>query len=1099
MELTDRQRRAALDHAKSTCVTAGAGTGKTHVLVQKYIDLLASHPDLGVGNILALTFTEKAAAGMKVRIRAALAAKEGERWETLRDEFLWAQISTFHAFCARVLREFPLEAGVVPGFAVLDEREASRLRDEAFASLVSGNPPEPCRTALVGVLRAVGTHGLKTALDRLYSRRDTAERFFAALAESEETVLAAWQAAVERFREEEQDAFSAAAAPALETLRDLAARCSGDADPGQEYLTAAGPHLAAGSVAALAEIHSDRRFTARMGRKANWTDDDLAALRTAYKDLDTCIKAHAGCLSLAVDPDDPFTRATLAHLRDLAVAFRAFTDAVDAEKRRRRALDFTDLISRTHRLFTECDHLVQAHFRSRFRYILVDEFQDTDPVQSGIISAILGDLAHLFVVGDPKQSIYLFRDADVTQFARTRDLIERDLGGEAVPLDVNFRSTPAVVGFVNAVFSVLMATSDRPWEFPYEPLRASRSSDTGSVELLLTPKGETPAATRRAEAEMVARKIQNLVEHERRSVHWDRNGKHLDEPRPAAYGDVAILLERRTNLAAYEWALARYGVPYHVHAGLGFYARQEVYDLYNILRFLASDSDDVALYGLLRSPYFGFSDAVLFSVAEAGSPDSSLWERLQRFAADRPDAAAAVRRLASWLLSARRVPPADLLRRIVAESEISLVFGGMPGGEQAAANVEKVTAILREMEQSGRGTLDEVVAELGQCIDDGEREGDAPLDLASADAVRVMTVHAAKGLEFPIVVVPDLAEPPRAGGGPVMLEEGLLLGVTVQNPANDYEPEETPILTVLKREYRRKEDAEQKRLFYVAATRAKDHLVLSGTLPETVPAALDGERTRMAWLAHCLRLSGEAYSRGAAELAVPGEAEPLVIPLVTDPAAIHAEPCRRDAVSPALPDGGSPAPDVPVTVEEEEHAFSASEIRQHLRGQPERTAKARGPDDALTRGLIVHEVLRGRDPAAVLRRYGATGRADELRAIADRFRAAPLMRGATSDHCEVPFRVRIGGVLFAGAVDRLVRRPDGSWALIDYKTGGADDYAVQMTIYRRAAEEILGRPVTPYLYFVDDDRWVEVAADEEKILATVLDAAREINEQRRRA
>ena len=435
-----------------------------------------------------------------------------------------------------------------------------------------------------------------------------------------------------------------------------------------------------------------------MGRKPNWGGDDLDRLRTAYKNLNDCIKEHGEFLALTVDPDDPFTRATLAYLRDLGTVFRAFSDAVEAEKRRRGALDFTDLIDRTHRLFCDHDAIVEAHFRERFRFVLVDEFQDTDPVQIGIICSILGDLlqesAKLFVVGDPKQSIYLFRDADVTQFKRTRDLIEQNLGGEAVPLDVNFRSTPAIVGFVNAVFGALMAESERPWEFLYEPLTAFRTGDAGSVELLLVPKADDRQAGRRGEAEMVARKIQNLIEHEKRRVCCE------GEPRPAEYRDVAILLERRTNLAAYEWALARYGIPSHVHAGLGFYGRQEVYDLYNILRFLENDRDDVALYGLLRSPYCGLSDTRLFTIARSGSSEGSLWERLERFASGQPDpdVTGAVRLLQSWLLHARRVPPADLLTRIVDESGISVVFGGMPGGEQAAANVEKVIALVRDME-----------------------------------------------------------------------------------------------------------------------------------------------------------------------------------------------------------------------------------------------------------------------------------------------------------------------------------------------------------------------------------------------------------------
>ncbi len=1129
MGLTDRQKQAALDHARSKCVTAGAGTGKTYVLVQKYIDLLESRDDLGFANILALTFTEKAAAEMKIRVREALAKKEGARWESLRDEFLWANISTFHSFCAQVLREFPLEAGVAPGFAVLDEREAARLRDEVIDAFVYSEPPEACRDALVGVLRMAGVHELKNTLERLSSRREAAEQFFTALAGSEEGVLDTWRTTVERCREEELAIFAAAAGASIGTLQDLAARYPGAADPGQDYLRAVEPHLPSvaagecGAVGALAEIHANSKFRANMGRKPNWEGDDLKRLRDAYKTLNNSLKAHGEFLSLAIDPDDPFTRATLDYLRDLGVVFAAYSDAVDAEKRHRNALDFDDLIDRTRRLFREHDAIVEAHFRKRFEFVLVDEFQDTDPVQNGIICSILGDLAQtsakLFVVGDPKQSIYLFRDADVTQFKRTRDLIEQALGGEAVPLDVNFRSTPAIVGFVNAVFGALMAESARPWEFRCEPLEAFRKDDAGSVELLLVPKADDRQSGRRAEAEMVARKIQNLIEHEKRRIYWDREGKHLDEPRPAEYRDVAILLERRTNLAAYEWALARYAIPYHVHAGIGFYGRQEVYDLYNILRFLENERDDVALYGLLRSPYFAFSDTLLYTVAQSGSPENSLWERLERFASD-PEITAGVQLLRSWLLHARRVSPADLLTRIVSGSGISVVLGGMPGGEQAAANVEKVVALVRSMEANGSGTLAEAVRELGTCIDDGEREGDALLDLTTANAVSIMTVHASKGLEFPIVVVPDLGEPPQAGGNTVMVEDGLRIGVTIPNPAKDHEREEAPLLKVLKREYRQKEKAEQKRLFYVAVTRAKDHLVLCGELPGEVPETLEGAKNRMGWLACCIGLCDDAYMRGAAEIDIPGEKSPLCIPLVTDPGSIYAESRQIGAMHLSLPDDGAGVSEgvPPLEVDEEEHVYSASEIRQYLRcplayerqfrlnnpTQPIREVS--GVMDAATRGLIVHEVFRGRDPGTVLRRYGVEddGIAGEYQALYDRFRAAEVMQGVTSDHCEVPFRTSIGSAKFKGAIDRLVRRPDGTWVLIDYKTGiaGADDilakvedYAVQLTIYWLAAEQILGEAVRPFLYFVDSDHWVEVKGDGQKVLGEIFDAVSGIERQ----
>lgn len=628
MGLTKRQEEAALHHDLSVCVTAGAGTGKTHVLVTKYIDLLKTGT-CGVRNILALTYTDNAATQMKQRVRDALGREEGETWDQIRDDFSWASISTFHAFCTGCLREFPLEAGVNPGFTVLDEREARRIRDGVIEELVYGEPPAGCREAVIRTLRALGASGLKECLLRLYTARETAGAFFAVLREDEEKVLAAWERAIragqdEALREFAEDAHCQAL---IETLRNLARRYPGGADPAMQYLRAIEPLLHvrdAGGIVAIGGVNA--RFKRGFGQKKNWSEDDLALVRATFDEFKTAISPVAEICGLSVVRDDPFTRTTLDFLADLGTVFSTFLDRCNAGKRRLGGLDFSDLIHFTYRLFCGHEDLVAEHFRKRYSYILVDEFQDTDPVQTTILKKILGDLVeereHLFIVGDPKQSIYLFRDADVTLFKRARETIETDLGGKEVPLDVNFRSTPQVVGFVNAVFSVLMAGAKRPWEFRYDPLTAHRQ-DEGSVEVLLAPAGEDTVATKKNEAEMVARKVRDLVG--RLTVYPDH-----EQPRPAEYGDVAILLERRTNLAYYERALQVCGVPYHVHAGLGFYARQEVYDLYNLLCSLDNDLDDVALYGTLRSPYFGISDADLFRMAWPAPSSVPLRDRLRR-------------------------------------------------------------------------------------------------------------------------------------------------------------------------------------------------------------------------------------------------------------------------------------------------------------------------------------------------------------------------------------------------------------------------------------------------------------------------------------
>ena len=298
-------------------------------------------------------------------------------------------------------------------------------------------------------------------------------------------------------------------------------------------------------------------------------------------------------------------------------------------------LDFNDLILNARRLFLEQRELVATHFMPRFRYILVDEFQDTDLTQFDIILSIIGTPGPgtdmLFIVGDPKQSIYLFRDADVTRFKEVQRIIQAECQGRVVNLDTSFRSTKAVIDLTNILFSRLFASAEKPWEFGYEQIIASegRAGHEGSIELLLAPTGDDSAGSKRCEADMVARRIHSIV-HERPLKVYEEAADHTYVQRPARFGDVAILLEQRTNLSFYLAALGRYGIPVYVHGGTGFYSRQEVLDLYNLLRFLEHRHDNISLAGVLRSPYFGLPDTELFRIAR--EKGWTLWDKLRNYA-----------------------------------------------------------------------------------------------------------------------------------------------------------------------------------------------------------------------------------------------------------------------------------------------------------------------------------------------------------------------------------------------------------------------------------------------------------------------------------
>jgi len=837
MKLQGRQK-LALDHSQSLCFIAGAGTGKTQVLVEKYVDLLDKIEGLHVSNILALTFTNKAASEMKERVRESLAKNSVSKWRNIRDEFIWAEISTFHSFCARVLREFPTETGIEPNFMVLDDLESRELLGEALDILLHSTDPST-ESAMTRLLRDADAWHVREYIRELYYKRIISEEYFKNLdSKDDDAIIKDWKSYFLRPQEELASLYISKSDVIYATaeLRLLSEHYRGDEDPGMVYLRNIEPYLAYlqhaespeaifSALVGLSSIKGNRR----MGSAKNWDKSDLESLRSSYSILQSFFALAKPLLDLKGD-DEKFLGYTLSFLRDLRTVFNGYIEIAEELKRQRGAIDFNDMIFATYRLFKDHKEIVLSHFHDKYRYILVDEFQDTDPTQCKIIWMILGDLStkseKLFVVGDPKQSIYLFRNADVTLFKETQKIIEKGLKGKSVPLDINFRSTPEIIRFVNYLFSRLLSESSKPWEFGYDSIEVSddRKEDSGSVELLILPPAAENQEGPQAEAEMAARRIQNLVEIEKKLVYWDERGKRLPLPRPVQYRDITILLQRRTNLRYFEWALQRYGIPYYVSGGLGFFEQQEIVDMFNLLRFLNNELDDVALYGILRSPYFGVPDTELYRITNSGG--GSLWRRLQKYSTQLKESnlEQTVQLLKEWLELSQREPITDLLYRIVRDSGIYAVYGGLENGDRFISNLEKFLQMARSTQAHGFTSLSSFVAELKILIDEVPMEGEAQVDMETGNTVKIMTVHASKGLQFPIVIIPDMGGKGTNDHPVLMIDETYGIGLKVPDPSKDYELEDTFFKRLLKHDYSEKIKAERKRLFYVATTRAKDHL-----------------------------------------------------------------------------------------------------------------------------------------------------------------------------------------------------------------------------------------------------------------------------------
>lgn len=1107
-------QETAITAPGSLCVTAGAGTGKTYVLVSRYLDLLEREGDeqAGVQEILALTFTEKAAAEMKDRVREALAAAEGEEAARFRDDLMWAGISTIHSFCTRILREYALEAGLEPGFAVIDDHDLTQMTDEALYRLLYTPLPEPVREATLRCLRAFGAWSLQQVLTSLYDDRWNADRFFRRVRDAPDEVVAAWMAAVDAEKREIcRQFFASPAGEAAGVLREFAAAYAGDGDGAARYLAAAAPFLEAldpahpaATCAALAGLLACKGRRG-MGSAKVLGADRKKQLTTAYSALKEWGDDNpAGLLTLTVSPDDPATQETIRVLQALGTVFSWFSDAIGREKAQRGGIDFGDMLIHTQALLAG-NAAARDGIAAKYRAVMVDEFQDTDPLQAAIISEILtaaGKERTLFVVGDPKQSIYLFRNADVTQFKATREHITTERGGQEVALDTSFRSAPEVIGLVNTLFSVVLGADEKPWEFGYDEIAVtdSRKEHRGSAEVLITPLAKTAAECALAEAEAVAAWLKETVRGQKKTV-YERGGDGEWENRPAAFGDCAVLIETRGRLYLIEDAFRRAGVPYQVHGGTAFYERQEVRDCAAVISFCADPADDIALYGALRSPFFGLSDAELFRAAAGRG--RGLFFRLKEHATG--PVADACQTLERWQAYARREPPSVFVTRILRESGMYAVCAGQTNGEQQTANLRKLCEIARTRESTGCYGFDAFACDLRRAVQDAPKEEDAALPVAGEDAVTVMTVHASKGLEFPVVVLPFAGTESGGRKNGTVFEEGLGLATKIVGKNG---PEDAPVSLLIRHRRSQKEAAETRRLFYVAVTRARDHLLLSGTLPDMDLVALgpDAGKSRLHRTFAALGVTPANVAAGGTTCTTPdgrefwvaittAETTPLADPAPPRPVTITAPlPTGEGDAAWQTPPPAAAAAATPVTPPMPATAIYARAAGTAGDGPgPVRLLQTgRKTDARIQEGDLVHAVFAGMSPARACEQFGFTADADrvaDLDAAYRAFRSHPLIQKSTWQQCEVPFVHRFGGVTVRGAVDRVVRTADGRYAVIDYKTGPdpgegdcREEYKIQLAIYADAVRGLTGEVPDVYLYYTRTGRMVPVAPD--------IDAAR---------
>ncbi|MFN8037305.1 MAG: UvrD-helicase domain-containing protein [Acidimicrobiia bacterium] len=1063
----DARRHIVEDLDRSYLVEAGAGTGKTTGLVGRVVHIVATgHARLD--EIAAITFTEAAAAELLERVREALelvasgrsieypaAAQRDRAAEALR-EIDDASVTTLHAFAQHVLSEFALDAGLPPGFEVVDDIEASAAFDERWQAFVDElfERPAAQRPLLVAFAFDLTRRHLEAVARSLHDHWDRLAEPTRWPAVGELTVgplLVALDAATAR-----ADACLDPADTLCRHLRRLGCWAGELASAGDEL----------DRLVALADAPRIRSGNA--GRQANWPAGGKAEIAALLDDAQQALDATVGDAK----------RAAVHYLLDALVEF---TLRSARERRQAGRLEFHDLLTLARNLLRESS-TVRTTLHHRYRTLLLDEFQDTDPLQIEIAALIATDRAdvegqawdalpvpdgRLFIVGDPKQSIYRFRRADIALYRQ----VHRTLAAEHRRLAANFRSRPGILAWVDHCFAGLMGDGGE-LQAPYERLHAIRAADTRpAVGFLGSPDDTRPLAEiRRIEAGEIAGVIDRI-----RVEGWTVAAPTATDPaavRAAELDDIAVLLPTRTGLSYLEDALERHGIPMRIESQSMVFATDEVRTVLAVLEAIDDPTDQLAVVGALRSSAFACSDHELAEWRFGG--------RGFDYRAD-PPAPLADHPVARAQLALRALHEARMWQT-VAET-VDDVIRGRRLLEIATASTRprdrwrryRIVADAAHSYSSAPGaTLRGFVAWMQRQRDEGARLVERVLPEPDDHAVRILTVHGAKGLEFPIVILAGLNAAPRARGARTYVDDGGHLEARIGLKDSGFET------AGYEQRRRRENDADTQesiRVLYVAATRARDHLIVSlhrparsGCAAELLGSAADSAPelwTRLEPWPGKPRATVEraAPSNGRAELAaraawITRHAE--VVTAGCTPTVSATALAARIAGERAGPRGAG-------------RGVDAGADRSVDGSVPWRRGRAGTAVGRAVHGVLQTVDLAHRTGLAELCRAqalaeGVAEHAPEITRLVESVLAGGAVRRATAARYwrEVPVAASVDGTVVDGYIDLLVDGPDGL-EIVDYKTDAVEDaarraaaidrYEVQAGAYALALTTATGRTV----------------------------------------
>jgi ATP-dependent helicase/nuclease subunit A len=821
MSILTKYQEDALEYKKHISLTANAGSGKTTVLSKRFVEILINEK-ISLGNIVAITFTEKAASELYSKIAKELDTRiensESDkiyRLETIRRNLVSAKISTIHSFCIDILKDYAPEAGIDANFSPIDARTSEELLEQSIEEIINKKiRNEETAASLKYLLRIFGTKStLIKKVKELFYKRKTTQKIIETIYNSDKKQIE------EFFATKFKNDFALLFADTIKETISNVGKINSLIDTAKSNEIQIHVNMLLNEIRAKTDLLQQYRLLTEI--KDYILTSNLTVKKRGYlsgklydenieiiKDIEN---AFGELQQITFDENYELLNQELAKFGLTLIDFykevlKQYTD----KKTQKAYLDFEDILLYAQKLLTNKE--VQNALSEKYKYIMVDEYQDTNEIQYNIFMPILKNLqtGNLFVVGDEKQSIYMFREAEVEIFRKTKEEIEQVESKQSIlELPHSFRLAPNIALFTNILFNKLFENANPIFnEVEYRNLVCAYTKEAkGEIEFLITDEEENE------ENQIVANRIIELV-----------NSKNNN----FSFGNIAILCRKRKDFTELETEFTKRNIPFSIVGGKGFYQQQLIYDIYNYLSFLINPSNDLALANILRAPYYSLSDVQLTEIAL--SEGETYFEKYKNYVKQHPLLNNHLRLLEKHIEISGKTEINNLIRAIKVETGYWTYIASKQDAEQQIANLNKIIQRSINITAQGFHSLYDFILYLKDAIENTDDEGQAEIN-NNTDSVKIMTIHQSKGLEFPVVVLYHTNQKGKddslsAKEVKIDKEYGVLAKLPFKNNfADDYV--QAPIIGLYNYKAAKKNIAELKRLLYVAITRAEEHLIIS--------------------------------------------------------------------------------------------------------------------------------------------------------------------------------------------------------------------------------------------------------------------------------